>query len=47
VRLYPNRDLGRTLIDEECRLLIARELPRPRGTYCCAVAFGNETKIIP
>jgi hypothetical protein len=46
VRLYPNRDLGRTLIDEECRLLIACELPRSRRTYCHAVSFGNEPEIL-
>jgi hypothetical protein len=46
VRLYPDRDLGRTRIDEECRLLIACELRRPRRTYCCAVTFGNESEIL-
>jgi hypothetical protein len=46
VRLYPDRDLGRALVDEERRLLIACELPRPRGTYCCAVSFGNEPEIL-
>jgi hypothetical protein len=33
VRLHPDRDLGRTRVDKECRLLIAYELPRPRRTY--------------
>jgi hypothetical protein len=46
VRLYPDRDLGRVLVDEECRLLIGGELPRPRRTYCHAVSFGNESEIL-
>jgi hypothetical protein len=46
VRLYPDRDLGRVLVDEERRLLIACELPRPRRTYCHAVSFGNEPEIL-
>ncbi len=45
VRLYPDRDLGRTLVDEEWRLLIGRELPGPGGTYCHPVSFGNEAEI--
>lgn len=46
VRLYPDRDLGRTLVDEERRLLIACELPRPRCAYCYAVKFGKESEIL-
>jgi hypothetical protein len=46
VRVHPDRDLGRTLIDEECRLLIGCELPRPRSTYWPAVSFGNESEIL-
>jgi hypothetical protein len=46
VRPYTNGDLGRALVDEECRFLTGCELPRPRSTYWPAVAFGNETKIL-
>jgi hypothetical protein len=46
VRLYTNGDLGGTPVDEERRLLIACELPRPRCTYRCAVSFGNESEIL-
>jgi hypothetical protein len=46
LRLYPNGDLGGTPVDEERRLLIACELPRPRCTYRCAVSFGNESEIL-
>ena len=46
VRLYPDRDLGRMLVDEECRLLIGGELPRPRRAYCHPVSFGNEPEIL-
>ena len=31
---YPDGDLRRMVIDIECRLLIAGELPRPRGADC-------------
>ncbi len=46
VRLYPDRDLGRARVDEEGRLLIGCELPRPRATYWLVVSFGNEPEIL-